>query len=100
MFFRFGIRNNRHGGRRNYSNKGCRSRGCNFNQVMDLSSGLENLQYIVIHNTNRKTLEMGIVPGEIIFIHKNQNNDKNLIIGVGESRIIISRVIAESIKVR
>ena len=46
---------------------------------------------------HKKTLEMGIYNGSIITVYKNESTDQNIVVGVGNSRYIIPKTIAEEI---
>lgn len=71
-----------------------------FRHCISLSKTIENNKYIVRLNPDKQTIEMGIASGSMIFVHKNDLNEANLIIGVGETRLIIPRKSAELIKVK
>ena len=65
-----------------------------------LSEAKENQKYIVKFNPNKQTMEMGIATGSLIFVHKNDAREANIIVGVGETRLVIPRNAAEEIRVR
>ena len=65
-----------------------------------LSEADENYKYIVTYNPDKQTIEMGISSGSIVFIYKNHPNEANMIVGVGETRLIVPRESAKSIRVR
>jgi len=71
-----------------------------FRHCISLSEAVEDQKYIIIFNPDKQTIEMGITPSSMIFIHKNNPNETNMVIGVGETRFIISRKSAEAIKVK
>lgn len=71
-----------------------------FRHCISLSEAIENYKYIVRLNPDKQTIEMGIASGSMIFVHKNNSNEANMIIGVGETRLIIPRKSAELIKVK
>jgi len=57
-------------------------------------------KYIIIENPDVKTMEMGIYRSGIINVHKNETDNPNIVVGVGESRFIIPRELAEKIIIR
>ena len=71
-----------------------------FRHCISLSEAIENYKYIVRLNPDKQTIEMGIASGSMIFVHKNDLNEANMIIGIGETRLIIPRRSAELIKVK
>ena len=71
-----------------------------FRHCISLSEAQENYRYIVRLNPDKQTIEMGIASGSMIFVHKNDLNEANMIIGIGETRLIIPRKSAELIKVK
>ncbi len=71
-----------------------------YRHCISLSEATENQRYIIRNNPDKQTIEIGIAPGSMVFVHKNKINDANLIIGVGETRIIVPRKSAEIIKVK
>ncbi len=71
-----------------------------FRNCISLSETLENNKYIVRLNPDKQTMEMGIASGSVIFVHKNDINEANLVVGIGETRLIIPRKSAELIKVK
>jgi len=56
-------------------------------------------EYSIVCNPYLKYFEMGLSHGSPILVIKNTSSDRNLIIGVGDSRYIISRNIAKRIMV-
>lgn len=57
-------------------------------------------KYVIVCNPDRKTFEMGIFAGGIISVQKNDPNDNNIVVGVGNSRYIIPRELAERILIQ
>ncbi|HHE37312.1 MAG TPA: ferrous iron transport protein A [Candidatus Cloacimonetes bacterium] len=82
--------------RRRHRHKHCRHHGRNFN----LNYGELGKKYVVISNPDKKTVEMGIFAGSMIEVQKNERSEPNIIVGVGESRYIIPRDLAEQILIR
>jgi len=74
----------------------CRRRGCGF----PLSDAEIGCRYSVILNPDKKTIEMGIFNGSIITVHKNESIDQNIVVGVGNSRYIIPKIIADKIVIQ
>jgi Fe2+ transport system protein FeoA len=73
----------------------CRHTG----QKFPLSNAETGSRHFIVLNPDKKTLEMGIYNGCVITIHKNEPADKNIVVGVGDSRYIIPRTTAEHILV-
>ncbi|MBT6993860.1 MAG: ferrous iron transport protein A [Candidatus Cloacimonetes bacterium] len=71
-----------------------------FRNCITLAEATENQKYIVRLNPDKQTMEMGIASGSLIFVHKNDVNETNLIVGVGETRLIIPRQSAQEIRVK
>ena len=67
---------------------------------INLNDTEENGRYIVFNNPDKKTMELGIYVNSIITIQKNDLNEQNIVVGVGESRYIIPRDIAKNIIVK
>lgn len=57
-------------------------------------------KYVIMNNPDVKTMEMGLYHSGIITVHKNESDNPNIVIGVGESRYIIPRELASKIIVR
>ena len=71
----------------------CHHRG----QQIPLSSAAIGSKHCVVMNPDKKTVEMGIFNGSVITVHKNEQSDQNIVVGVGNSRYIIPKEIAETI---
>lgn len=67
---------------------------------ISLSEAVEDQKYIIRGNPDKQIIDMGIAPRGTIFVHKNNIKEANLIVGVGEIRLIIPRKSAERIKVK
>ncbi len=67
---------------------------------VNLNGAIPGNQYIVKFNPDKKTVEMGIYAGSIISVQKNEFDDPNIIVAVGETRYIIPRMIAEQILIK
>ncbi len=68
--------------------------------AMNLDEGKLETKYYVVSNPDRKTMEMGIYNGSAITIQKNEQIDPNIVVGVGESRYIIPRTLAQTILIK
>ncbi len=55
---------------------------------------------LVVANSDRKTMEMGIFNGTRIHLLQNHENEPNLVIALGDSRYTVPREIAAQISVR
>ncbi|MCK4654308.1 MAG: ferrous iron transport protein A [Candidatus Cloacimonetes bacterium] len=67
---------------------------------VNLNGAIPGNKYIVKFNPDKKTIEMGIYAGSIISVQKNEFDDPNIIVAVGESRYIIPRKTAEQILIK
>ena len=85
-----------HGKGKNHRHKHCHHQGRHHN----LNCGEIGKKYVVISNPDKKTVEMGIFAGSMIEVQKNETTEPNIIVGVGESRYIIPRELAEKILIR
>jgi len=65
-----------------------------------LSDFAQGADVVVISNSDRKTLEMGLFSGALVRVIKNRPNDANMIVAAGESRYIIAKEAAQKIQVR
>ena len=64
-----------------------------------LSDFAQGADVVVISNSDRKTLEMGLFSGAFVHVMKNRPNDANMVVAAGESRYIISKETAGKIQV-
>jgi hypothetical protein len=55
---------------------------------------------LIRFNPDKQTIEMGLSAGSLVFIHRNDADDTKMIVGLGETRLIIPRESAERIKVK
>jgi len=53
----------------------------------------------VFANTNIKTMEMGIYPGNVVTVLHNEPSDRNIIVKIHDQRYIIPKEIASGISV-
>lgn len=65
-----------------------------------LSDFAQGANVVVISNSDRKTLEMGLFTGALVTVMKNRPNDANMVVAAGESRYIIAKEAAGKIQVR
>jgi Fe2+ transport system protein FeoA len=65
-----------------------------------LSDFAQCADIVVISNSDRKTLEMGLFTGALVKVIKNRPGDANMVVAAGESRYIISKEAAAKIQVR
>jgi Fe2+ transport system protein FeoA len=70
---------------------------CCAHPLSDFAQGAE---IVVVSNSDRKTLEMGLFSGALVRVMKNRPNDANMVVAAGESRYIISKEAAAKIQVR
>jgi len=67
---------------------------------MSLNDASEQQRYIIISNPDRKTMEMGVYVGGVVTVQKNDRSEPNIVIGVGDARYIIPRVLATRILIK
>ncbi|MCC7299961.1 MAG: ferrous iron transport protein A [Verrucomicrobia bacterium] len=65
-----------------------------------LSDFAQGADVVVISNSDKKTLEMGLFSGALVHVMKNRPGDTSMVVATGESRYIISREAAGKIQVR
>jgi len=65
-----------------------------------LSDFAQGANVVVVSNSDRKTLEMGLFTGSRVAVIKNRPRDANMIVAAGESRYIIAKEAAVQISVR
>lgn len=65
-----------------------------------LSDFAQGAHVVVISNSDRKTLEMGLFTGALVTVIKNRPADANMVVAAGESRYIIAKEAAVKIQVR
>lgn len=68
--------------------------------VHPLSDFAQGADVVVVSNSDRKTLEMGLFSGAFVHVMKNRPGDANMVVAAGESRYIISKEAAAKIQVR
>ena len=80
----------RHGQR---ENRGCR-------KGISLDNCEVGERYMVKCNSEKQLLEMGLHPGAVVTVHKNDKEDNNIVIAIGDSRFIVPRETAKQVIVR
>lgn len=70
---------------------------CCAHPLCDFAQGAN---VVVVSNSDKKTLEMGLFSGALVCVMKNRPNDANMVVAAGESRYIISKEAAAKIQVR
>ena len=70
---------------------------CCAHPLSDFAQGAE---VVVVSNSDRKTLEMGLFSGALVIVIKNRPRDANMVVAAGESRYIIAKESAVKIQVR
>jgi Fe2+ transport system protein FeoA len=64
--------------------------------LMDLKDGE---QAVIRVNGDRKSTEMGLFPGVRVVMFRNRASEKTLVIGAGDARFLVSRVIARQVAI-
>lgn len=67
---------------------------------MNLSQAEIGKKYLILFNPDIKTMEMGIYRGNLITVHKNEEGNPNIVVGVGETRYIIPCELAQRILIK
>jgi len=70
---------------------------CCAHPLCDFAQGAD---VVVVSNSDRKTLEMGLFSGALVHVMKNRPGDANMVVAAGESRYVISKEAAAKIQVR
>jgi len=70
------------------------------NQCTTLDQLPEGYNATVIHNNNLKTIERGLYIGASITVFRNNVDEPNVIVAVGDARYALDRRIAKNIKVK
>ena len=50
-------------------------------------------------NSDRKSTEMGLFPGVRVVMFRNRRSELSLVIGAGDARFLVSRVIARQVEI-
>ena len=64
--------------------------------LMDLKDGE---QAVIRANGDRKSTEMGLFPGARVVMFRNRKSEQALVIGAGDARFLVSRVIAKKVEI-
>ncbi len=64
--------------------------------LMDLKDGE---QAVIRVNGDRKSTEMGLFPGARVKMFRNRKSERSLVIGAGDARFLVSRVIAKVVEI-
>ena len=64
--------------------------------LMDLKDGEEG---IIRANGDRKSTEMGLFPGARVVMFRNRKSERSMVIGAGDARFLVSRVIAQKVEI-
>lgn len=102
MFGRF--KKNRRNRHTHHHDNNCRhqhrnGRRCKIADSFSLRQAAQDDRYQIVFNNHLKLIEMGIVPGAIISVVKNEPQETNLIVNVSDCKYMISKEIAEDIMV-
>jgi len=64
--------------------------------LLDLKDGEAG---VIRSNGDRKSTEMGLFPGVRVVMFRNRTAERSLVIGAGDARFLVSRVIARMVAV-
>jgi len=64
--------------------------------LTDLKDGEQG---IIRANGDRKSTEMGLFPGARVVMFRNRKAEQSLVIGAGDARFLVSRVIANKVEI-
>ena len=73
---------------------------CQRGDCLPLSEIIEGKSGTVYCNNDLRTIERGIYIGSKISIFRNETQEPNIIVAVGDARYVLDRRIAETIRVR
>lgn len=73
---------------------------CPSGQCIPMSEVTEGSEGIVSCNNDLRTIERGIYSGAKISIFRNEKDEPNIIVAVGDARYVLDRRIAETIRVK
>ena len=54
---------------------------------------------VIRENGDKKSMEMGLFPGARVTMFRNRKSEQSLVIGAGDARFLISRVIAKKVEI-
>lgn len=69
------------------------SRICSLKDMRDGEVG------VISANGDRKSAEMGLFQGVNVTMFRNRKHERSLVIGAGEARFLVSRAIADQVRV-
>lgn len=55
---------------------------------------------VILLNPDRKSSEMGLYPGARVEMFRNRANERSVVVGADDARLLVSRPIAQEIKVK
>ena len=64
--------------------------------LMDLKDGEAA---VIRSNGDKKSTEMGLFPGARVVMFRNRKSEQSLVIGAGDARFLVSRVIAKKVEI-
>lgn len=64
--------------------------------LLDLKDGEEA---VIRANSDRKSTEMGLFPGARVAMFRNRKSEQSVVIGAGDARFLVSRVIAQKVAI-
>ncbi|HPB18805.1 MAG TPA: FeoA family protein [Candidatus Cloacimonas sp.] len=73
---------------------------CKAGQCLPLDQLPEGCNAVVIHNNNLKIIERGLYIGAQISMFRNDDDEPNVVVAVGDARYVLDRRIAKTIKVK
>ena len=73
---------------------------CQRGDCLPLSELTEGINGTVYCNNDLRTIERGIYVGAKISIFRNEKDEPNIIVSVGDARYVLDRRIAQNIRVR
>jgi len=69
-------------------------------QVRCLTDLKDGEHGIIRSNGDRKSTEMGLFPGARVVMFRNRKAERSLVIGAGDARFLVSRVIANKVEIQ
>lgn len=73
---------------------------CALGDCLSLSDLPEGASGVILCNKNLSTIERGLYQGMRITVFRNDINEPNIIVAVGDARYVLDRRIAREIRVR
>lgn len=75
-------------------------RNCTKGELMGLDLLPEGTNAVVICNQNLSTIERGLYIGMQVSVFRNEQNEPNIIVAVGDARYVLDRRVAKEIRVK